>query len=66
MKNTNEISVSFSQRRPSPYGWQAKSGIHSAYGKTEAEALARLRDTVALYAGLEEILKGCGKNSAKK
>ncbi len=66
MKNNNEISVNFSERRPSLCGWQARRGIHSAYGKTEEEALARLNDTVTIYAGLEEILKGCVKNSVKK
>ena len=66
MKNNSEISVNFSERRPSLYGWQARCGIHSAYGKSEEEALSRLRDTMAIYAGLEEILKGCVKNSVKK
>ena len=66
MKNINEITVDYSPRRPSHCGWQAKSGIHSAYGKTEEEARSRLNDTVTVYEGLEEILKGCVKNSAKK
>lgn len=65
MKNTSEITVSFSPRRPSPCGWQATSGIHSAYGKTEEEAISRLKDTVAVYAGLEAILKECVKKSEK-
>lgn len=66
MKHNSEISVNFSPRRPSPCRWQATSGIHSAFGKTEEEALSRLSDTVAIYAGLEEILKECVKNSVKK
>ncbi len=66
MKNTNEISVNFSERRPSLCGWQARCGIHSAYGRTRDEALERLNDTMKIYIGLEEILKGCVKNSVKK
>lgn len=58
MENILEITVNYSTRRPEGYSWQAVFGIHSAYGKTEEEAVTRLREILEVYSNMERILRG--------